>query len=172
MDLFASHLNAKTESFCAWQPDPKATHIDAFQIEWETNNYYYAFPPFSLVAAVLQKVLFDVSEMVLIVPFWPTQAWHPRLGRMLTEQPRMIEMRGDTLRLPHDSQARHPLIGTMRLMACRISGEPSSAADFRTMWQQRCSTRVDHHHAGNMRYTSDAGKHFVVDGMKIPVGLL
>ncbi|XP_068713259.1 uncharacterized protein [Montipora foliosa] len=47
VDLFASRLNHKLETYVSWKPDPFATFIDAFTIDWGPHSFY-AFPPFCL----------------------------------------------------------------------------------------------------------------------------
>ena len=55
IDLFASYLNFQVENYISWFPDPKASIIDAFSIDW-TDKMFYAFPPFSLIGATLAKI--------------------------------------------------------------------------------------------------------------------
>ena len=45
IDLFPSYLNFQVEKYISWFPDPKASIIDAFSVEW-TDKKFYAFPPF------------------------------------------------------------------------------------------------------------------------------
>ncbi|KYM97752.1 hypothetical protein ALC62_11563 [Cyphomyrmex costatus] len=72
IDLFASSINAKCFRFVSWLPDPRACRIDAFAMSWD-KLYFYAFPPFILIARVLRKIITDRAEGVLVVPWWPTQ---------------------------------------------------------------------------------------------------
>lgn len=76
MDLFASRLNCQISKFASWKPDPDAVVIDAFSIPW-SNEYYYMFPPFSLITRCVQKIINDQSECLIILPLWPTQIWYP-----------------------------------------------------------------------------------------------
>jgi hypothetical protein len=48
--------------------------IDAFSFPW-SNEYYYIFPPFSLITRCLQKIINDQSECLIILPLWPTQIY-------------------------------------------------------------------------------------------------
>ena len=66
IDLFASRLNAKTNKFVFWHPEPGAVTYDAFTMSW-ANVQCYAFPPFSLLPRVLAKILKD-QAMVLLLP--------------------------------------------------------------------------------------------------------
>jgi ribonuclease HI len=56
IDLFATRINTKLPRFCSWMPDPDAEIIDAFTVSWE-GEYIYAFPPFSLLGKVIQKII-------------------------------------------------------------------------------------------------------------------
>ena len=67
MDLFASRLNCQISKFASWKPDPDAVVIDAFSIPW-SNEYYYMFPPFSLITRCVQKIINDQSECLIILP--------------------------------------------------------------------------------------------------------
>lgn len=72
IDLFASRLNHQVSCYVSWKPDPGAAFIDAFSITWD-KHFFYAFPPFSLIARCLQKAQTDCAEGLIIVPMWPTQ---------------------------------------------------------------------------------------------------
>jgi len=55
IDLFASRLNFKVPQYVSWRPDPGAQFINAFFMDWKPH-YFYAFPPFSVIANCLQKI--------------------------------------------------------------------------------------------------------------------
>ena len=48
---------------------------------------FYAFPSFSLISRVLQKIENENAEGVLIVPAFTTQPWFQRLLRVLIKPP-------------------------------------------------------------------------------------
>ena len=81
IDLFASRLNRKVETYVSFCPDPFATHIDAFAISWR-NTFFYAFPPFSCIPKVINKVIAENATGILVVPWWPTQPWWARLKNL------------------------------------------------------------------------------------------
>ena len=70
IDLFASRLNYKVPTYASWTPDPGAMFTGAFSFHCGPY-YFYAFPPFSLIALCLQKVEEDLSSGVILVPLWP-----------------------------------------------------------------------------------------------------
>ncbi|CAD6228482.1 GSCOCG00012047001-RA-CDS, partial [Cotesia congregata] len=85
IDLFASRNNSKCKKYCAWERDPEAMTIDAFTINWKEHRFY-AFPPFALIARVLQKIINDRACGVIVIPLWSTQPWFPLLKNlMITE---------------------------------------------------------------------------------------
>ncbi|RLU18493.1 hypothetical protein DMN91_008850 [Ooceraea biroi] len=70
IDLFASYINAKCQTFVSWFPDPFATAIDAFTLDW-SEFYFYTFPPFVLITKVLRKIVNDGA-----VPRSQHPTWH------------------------------------------------------------------------------------------------
>jgi len=65
VDSFASRLNNKTRFFVFWSFDPEAQFTDAFSISWE-NFEPYIFPPFCLIAKVLNKIKEDNVKKAII----------------------------------------------------------------------------------------------------------
>lgn len=59
--------------------------INAFTINW-TPFYFYAFPNFSLIPRVLQKIRNDGATVIVVVPQWPTQVWFPVFLEMATSE--------------------------------------------------------------------------------------
>jgi len=58
VDLFASRINKKCESFYSRFPDPNASVVDAFTVSWKNKNFY-AFPPFALILRILRKIVLE-----------------------------------------------------------------------------------------------------------------
>ena len=86
VDLFASRLNTQLPIYVSWMPDPNAWKVDAFTLDWGPLDLY-AFPPVCLISKCLQKIRADNAQEMLVVPYWPTQAWFPLLSDMLFEEP-------------------------------------------------------------------------------------
>ena len=129
IDLFASRLNNKSETFVSWSFDPEASYTDAFSISWE-NFEPYIFPPFCLIAKILNKIREDkVKRAIMIVPFWPTQTWFSMLISALISLPVRLPRHRDLLTVPHTG-ANHPLSRKMNLIACVVSGLPCVKKDF------------------------------------------
>ena len=108
IDLFASRVNCQFPRYCSFKPDPTAETIDAFTISWH-NLKFYAFPPFSIVPAVLKKITSGKGEGICVLPNWPTQSWYPKAMNILVQQPLELKPQKDLLTLPSDPSSRHPL---------------------------------------------------------------
>jgi hypothetical protein len=121
IDMFASRLNYQVEPYIAWMPDPWALAIDAFSISWK-DYYIYAFPPFSLLNRVLQRMRKEEVEGIIVAPSWTTQTWYPLLGRMSVQPPMEMPWTPHVLTLPYKEGA-HPLGRELRLKAWFLSGK-------------------------------------------------
>ena len=119
IDLFASDANAKCDKFVSWHRDPNSIAINAFTLSW-SNISFYAFPPFSMILRVLQKIVTDKAEGIVVVPFWPTQPWFPKF-KSLT-QTHVTKLGPDPYLLSSISRQKHPLSTSLTLVAARLSG--------------------------------------------------
>ena len=121
MDLFATRLNHQLVNYTSWRPDPFAQATDAFRLSWKGLNGY-TFPPFGLVGKCLQKIRQEQSTITMVVPQWHSQVWYPTLMECLMDYPLILPKCVDLLRSP--SNQLHPLIiqGSLKLLACRVSG--------------------------------------------------
>ena len=119
IDLFASRLNYKIDTYVSWFPDPESTYIDAMKIKW-SGRFIYAFPPFSMIWPVLNKILEDkVEKALIVIPRWPTQSWFTLAQRMRISSTTTIP--SGSLRLP-GTKMRHPMAPKLKLMAFLCSG--------------------------------------------------
>ena len=130
-DFFASRLSNQYERYCSLRPDPGAMIIDAFTFPWHDINFY-CFPPFSCILCILQKIQQENTEGVLVVPDWPTQAWHLILIKMLKVPPVRLRPVKNLLLVPSTPHVRHPLLHKLKLMVCLVSGSRIRNRDFST----------------------------------------
>ena len=129
MDLFASRINTQVQKFVSYRPDPEACFINAFSLNWE-NILWYAFPPFSCIARVIQKIIFDGASGILIVPDWPYQPWYSLLKKILIKEPLIIPPSINQLYLPNQPEVIHPLHKQLQLLACLVSGKCLKHKDY------------------------------------------
>ena len=166
VDLFASRLNFQLDRYVSWKPDPGALAVDAFTLDW-SSYVFYAFPPFSVLGRVVQKIQEDMAEGILLIPNWPTQPWFPKVMRLLMKEPLLLPKNNQLLQLPYNKTAVHPLVGKLTLLACLLSGNPCRAREFRrTLSTSLC------HPGGNQRSVSmehicRSGRISVVHGVLI-----
>lgn len=168
IDLFASRLNYQIKPFVSWKPDPEALAVDAFSLNWNLYNNFYAFPPFSLINRVLQKIEQDQCHGIIIVPLWKTQVWFPRLLIMLVDTPIILPSTETMLTLPSDQQKLHPLHQKLTLMACKLSGVPSQPEEFRAKLPKLLPNLGEKVQNNNTQSTSKNGVVFAVQGVLIP----
>ena len=122
VDLFASNINAKCENFYSWFPDPEAIAIDAFTVSW-SNIYFYAFPPFSLILRTLRKICVDKAKGILVVPYWPTQAWFPMFLNLRISK--IIYFKPNKTLISSPFRDAYPTWQCLTLVAAALSGDLS-----------------------------------------------
>ncbi|CAB4006455.1 Hypothetical predicted protein, partial [Paramuricea clavata] len=167
IDLFASRLNYKVKPFIAYQPDPEAQAVNAFTICWKPY-LFYAFPPFSIIPLVLQKIREEESTGLLVVPKWPAQPWWPYLMRMVIQVPVILPNKENTIYMPSKPDLIHPLYPKLTLLMCHISGDPLKIKDFQRGLCLSSCPRGGKAHKDSIYHTSTNGVGTVVQGNWIP----
>lgn len=120
IDLFATKNNTKCKRYISWKPDPNAIAIDAFTVSWK-KEFFYAFPPFSLILKTIQKIIEDKAEGVLIVPYWKSQPWFPLLMSLISSPILFFGPKYNLLLSPFHSQ--HPMSSKLILAAVKLSAK-------------------------------------------------
>ena len=72
LDCFASRINCQIAKYVSFRPDPYASYINAFSINWQDFKCYI-FPLFSVIGRVLQKIRVDQATALCVFPHWPTR---------------------------------------------------------------------------------------------------
>ena len=129
IDLFTSRGNNKVKRFYSFYPDPLASGVDAFSFDW-SQDIIYAFPPFSLIPRVLQKIENEKTEGILIVPIFVNQSWFTSLLTLLIKEPLWLPSSDISLSFPYRSKSI-PYLPKTRLMACYVSGDACRSRIFR-----------------------------------------
>ena len=93
VDLFATHLNFKIESYMSPCPDEGAVGIDALSTSWDHWNHLYLYPPAKLISKVLAKMKHtQFHSAILITQDLPTRPWYMAL-KMSRVPSRKLETR-------------------------------------------------------------------------------
>ena len=77
-DMFANHLNCKTNKFYSKHWCPDSTGVDAFAFSWN-GEFSWIVPPVTLLTKVIRKIKEDKASGVLIFPNWKKAAFWPLL---------------------------------------------------------------------------------------------
>lgn len=126
IDLFASELNSKCTKFYSLFPERGSVGVDAFTCVWD-GNVAYAFPPFSLLPRVLQKIKISRAKVILVAPNWPGQPWFPVYHSL--RKSNILRLGPDkSLLMCPISRKSHPL-KTLELMAAILCGQHSGEKD-------------------------------------------
>lgn len=113
--------------------DPESVAVDAFTINW-SSNFFYAFPPFTLLLRVLRKIQIDKAEGVVVAPLWPSQPWYPIFIALTIDEPIIFKPHENLLTCPYRNT--HPLSTKLSLVASRLSGKVSTLEEPRKMQPQ------------------------------------
>ena len=96
-------------------------------ISWSELNFY-AFPPFSLIAATKAKVRKEKCSWIIVKSWWKTQFGIPMMGSLPKNF--SIFLPPNILILPSKRSAKHPLYRKMKLLAVHLSGKASETQTF------------------------------------------
>ena len=162
IDLFASRLNHQVKRYVSYKPDSQAIAVDAFPVNWNDYDVFYAIPPFSLITQVPQKIQSHGVTGLLVVPDWPTQVWYPKLTQMLINYPLLIPPRKQLLCLPYNPMKVHRLHKTMWLLACHLSGDVLKTKAFQSRLATISLSHGELLRKNSTAHTSDNGRFSVI----------
>ena len=66
--------------------EPDSVGTDAFSFSWQCE-FFYAFPPLSIIHTVLREIENEQAEGIIIFPLFKIQPWFTRLLRILVSDP-------------------------------------------------------------------------------------
>ena len=165
IDLFASRINAKVECYYSYTPDPEAYGIDAFSHSWQ-QDHFYAFPPFSCIAQVINKIELDNATGILIVPLFTTQPWFTRLLRILISEPLLLPKSQNCLYFPYRTK-KQPNLPKFQLIACHVSGKSTKTKEFLLKLQTLSCNLGNLVQKRNTVTTKNTGYSFLLNGTRI-----
>ena len=141
-------------------------------IPW-TGEYFYAFPPFSLIHKCLKKIEVEQAEGVLVVPAWTTQTWYPGVLQLLTQAPKLMLWTAGMELVVHPSVHKaHTMKGKLKLIVCHLSGDTMKSEVFRSTLPMYCSTRGDPLLNSNTKFISGNRLYSVGRGKLLHIPLL
>ena len=144
VDLFATRFNHRLPLYVSPVQDYKALAIDALSMDWN-HLHAYAFPPFILIPAVLEKIRQHQCRIVLIAPFWPQQQWFSELLLLLVSAPIRLPL---IPRLLTQSKGRfvHQNLPILDLHAWELSNNQSEIRNFLKTLQILSPDQEEHLH--------------------------
>ena len=83
----------------------------------------------------------EVSDALIIAPWWPTAHWYPQLLQLLVQRPIFLPQWHKLLTLPQED-ILHPLEDVMRLAAWHVFGITLRSAEFLRGQPAMCSSGV------------------------------
>ena len=121
IDLFATSLNHQCSQYFSPFHDQNALGTDALLQSWD-GWQAYAFPPWSLIPAVLKKLRSSSGVLLTIVaPYWPQRPWFTDLLDLVVDGPVALPQSRD-LRQPHFHWL-HLGVSRLSLHAWRLSSD-------------------------------------------------
>lgn len=130
IDLMATDLNCKLQTYFSPIPDPQSAGVDALLQNW-TGLWAYVYPPTALIRQILMKCRREGTELILIAPCWPAQEWFPDLLDLLIAPPQALPATPKLLKQPH-LHLFHGNPGTLALHAWRLSPDVYKRRAFRS----------------------------------------
>ena len=169
VDLFASRISHQLPYYVSWKNDPGSSECDAMEISWSKFDKIYAFPPFSMLPVVLQKMeQEEIDEMVVILPLWTTQSWWPVVMKSLVDHPILLPaLGGKILQHPQMPGEQHPMIVKTKILACKLSGKGWKTKAFRANLQKSLSNHGGKAPDKRITHITKNGKDFVIEGKVI-----
>ena len=130
-DMFTSNINYQSHTCFSYKADPKAKVVDLFTVSWLSLKFY-TVPPFSLISRTLKKIKAKKAKGILLVPYWPDQAWFPALFKMLINTPVLIISRKNPLKLPQYLELVHPMWRKTNMVVFHLAGSSQKAIEFQS----------------------------------------
>ena len=165
VDLFATSLNHKMETFVSPVPDPLAFAVDAMSFSWD-GMFAYAFPPFRFLLQVLLKIKQSDCKIILIAPAWTKQAWFLELLLLSCARPLRLPFRRDLLS-QFKGKVVHPRPEFLHLHAWLLSGRDYVRKAFLKEQPHTSQSLSDSLQGSCMRSSGQSSVIGVVDGILI-----
>ena len=149
----------------AFYVEPDSVGTDAFLFSWQCE-FFYAFPPFSIIHTVLRKIENEQGVGIIMLPLFTTQPWFIRLLRILVRDPFTLPTSKKALYFPYRRKTK-PEMPDIKLLACHTSGNHSKIKAYQEILQRYSSSRGEMAPDRAMTAKSLYGQHFVMNGKSI-----
>ena len=136
----ATRINTQLQNYVSWSCVPEAKVVDAFLTDW-SKQFYYIFPPFSLLGKVKSKIWPEKAHCIVIIPnqfgavltviwltvisfitgyqYWTIQYWYPVIKEMTVSEI-TVRTAPNNLLLPQDKKKLHPFHKNLTLAVVLI----------------------------------------------------
>lgn len=170
VDLFASHHNAKVQTYISWKFQDQAWATDALKTPWPSTHLAYAFPEFNLIGKTLKKLESSkVDRLIMICPAWKTAFWYPLLLSKLVEIPMSLpdwaDLITDQWGEPHPLQEQ----ATLNLRAWMVSPNELEQKAFLSELPNTLDLDGEQDPGKLTKLTGDPGLSGVIQGKSIPL---
>ena len=165
VDLLATSLNHKLETFVSPVPDPLSFAVDAMSLSWD-GMFAYAFPPFRFLLQVLLKIKQSDCKIILIAPAWPRQAWFPELLLLSCARHLKLPFRRDLLS-QFKGKVVHPRPESLHLHVWLLSGRDYARKAFLKEQPRTSLSLSDSLQGSCMKPSGQSSVIGVVDGILI-----
>ena len=165
--MFTSNINYQFHNYFSCKSNPKTKAVDSFTISWRSLKFY-AFSPFLVISRTLRKIKAEKAEAILVVPYWPNQAWFSVLLKMLIDKAVLITSRKNLLKLPQYPELVHPMRRKIDMVVYHLAGSSQKAmefqSNFKTYWKHCDNRQQEKDMLGMYRYLHN----IVINKMPIP----
>ena len=149
----------------AFYVEPDSVGTDAFLFSWQCE-FFYAFPPFSIIHTVLRKIENEQGVGIIMLPLFTTQPWFIRLLRILVSGPLTLPTSKKALYVPCRRKTISE-IPDIKLLAYHLSGNHSKIRAYQKASQRYTSCRGEMALGRVMTAKLIYGQYFVMNGKSI-----
>ena len=82
--MFPGNINYQFHIYFSYKIVLEAKAVNSFTVNWHLLKFF-AFPLFPVISKTLKKIKAVKVEGILVVPYWPNQAWFSVLFKMLID---------------------------------------------------------------------------------------
>ena len=165
--MFANNIKYQFHIYFSYKADPKAKAVNSFTVSWHSLKFY-AFPLFSVISRTLKKIKAEKAEGILVVPYWPDQAWFSVLFKMLIDIPVSIASRKNLLKMTQYREPVHPMWRKIDTVVCHLSDTLQKPMEFQSKLKTYWKHHGNHRQGKDMHDMCSDSHNIVINRMLIP----